>query len=233
MILDKPLGSWSFSRIETFDRCPYKLFLRQTKAPLPPENPDAPNVRGNRVHHAIENFITGQNAVLENIGHKIMATIRDLRAAYRQGTVMVEEDWVLDINWRPVQKFDPARWVWIKVDACHKTTDSITVHDWKSGRSEGNEIKHRAQGQLYAIATWQLFPGYKHYDVVFHYTDEDRSKATRFAPPLLERAKSTWETRGHKVASATRLPPNPLPHNCRYCDYGKTVGSNACEFASE
>lgn len=234
-----PLKSWSFSTLVEFEKCPYKVFLSKVKkVPQPVRDEDHPLVRGNRIHKEAEDFIKGLTdgipKSLQKYDKKFPEQLDDLRVAYSEQRVLVEDEWGFDNKFQVTGYWDNNIWCRVKLDAIEEIdVENAIITDWKTGKSMGNEVKHTSQGQLYACAAFMRYPQLQFLDVFFGYLDEGKqlkrsyqrdSKFTRYLSRFIER--------GQRMTSAVVFQAKPNAHNCAWCDYGPTRGNGQCIYGA-
>ena len=218
------ITSWSFSSLMDYEACPLRAKHKLDKAPKPPyvEN------RGTALHARIEKYLFDTPDDFNDIHPKA----RDEIQAYKK--LLLTEDFEsavegkigIDKNWRTVP-YDQA-WGKAIMDLSFCKTDDtlLTIVDWKSGKSEGNEIKHIMQGQLYALMNADMF---KHIQVEFLYLDEGKTRRNLYHKEQIQKWQPKWQTRAAKMTQAMIFPPKPSKANCRFCAYGPQ-GSDICTF---
>jgi RecB family exonuclease len=100
------------------------------------------------------------------------------------------------------------------------------VIDYKTGKRQGNEIKHTEQGQIYQLATFLRFPEITDLTVEFWYTDLDEVDVKNYSRIQGIQYFNKYNNRLLAISTATEFPPNPNAFSCRWCPYN----SNACDF---
>lgn len=228
-----PLKSWSKSRLDDFEKCPYMIQLKvigkipEPERPLPEGKSEHANDRGTRVHDGIEMFIRGKGELPPEAAKHFKAEIASLKTRFDSGTVSLEGEWGFDRDWKPCPY--KTAWLRMKCDAVvHLSTKHILVIDYKTGRKFGNEIKHGEQVQLYALGASILFPLAETIDVELWYLDQ-KGEITHESKPAnkwLYHLKP-FNNRGRKMTEATEFKPNPSKYACQYCAYKEDV----CKFA--
>ena len=233
------IKSWSYSRLKTFEQCPYRAYLAYVeKRPEPPEIDKKAAERGVAIHTECENYIKGAADTLTNPAAKAQHILDPLRDAYKLGKVKVEDDWGFTLEWSPTGWFDADVWCRMKLDALHYTSDvTADAYDWKSGKKFGNEVSHAQQGQFYAIGTFMFDPGLQEVTTRFVYVDQaacgppsvrvyTRDKAMSFFKSMNDRALA--------MTTATTFPAKPNKINCRFCPYSpNTKGDKSCPWGVE
>lgn len=250
MTLNVPtVDSWSFSGLLQFEKCPYGTKLgRIDRVPRPnyDEDPDHPLTRGSRIHGYAEDYIQGKVApdpVPKDL-RGFVEELRQYRAMFEEGRVLVEQPWAFDKDWGETDWFAKDCWCRVKCDVVVQwDPKNATIVDWKTGKKMGKEVAHTQQAQIYAIAAFLKYPDLERVDVVFAYTDEfqpgtgkenkrgktttkhyTRSAATAFLPK--------WTERGQRMTACINFQPKPNKANCTYCDYGHMTGTGDCIYAA-
>ena len=228
-----PVKFWSHSSLMQFQECPYRLYLRRVKKLKEPSGEAAE--RGTRIHDHAELFVRGTESELP-AAKKIedfRTRFEGLQMLYNNGQVELEENWGFDIDWAVIPDDGQLYrnndlWCITKLDAfVREDKTSARVIDHKTGRKFGNEVKHGAQAQSYAISAFMRYPELEFVTTEFWYLDQGqetllnytRDEAMLLMPRLTERAI--------KLTSATRFPAKPSETACKWCHYRK---DGTCEY---
>lgn len=225
----QPVSSWSFSKLQDFERCKYAFKLKhvdripEPERPLPPGKTEHANDRGTRIHTSCEEYINGTIDELDPDADKHFGPQIDLlRVMHADGLVSLEGEWGMDDEWCPAEW--KSAWLRLKLDAMVMHDDkTATVIDFKTGRKFGNEIKHGEQLQLYQLVTFLRYPKLEKVYAELWYLDQPKDNVTsiQFTRPKGLLFKSNFDRRGHKITMCTSFPANPNIHSCKYCSYGQ------------
>lgn len=225
------IKSWSFSRLSEFEQCAYRTKLKlidkvpEPERQLKPGQTEHANDRGTRIHEACEAYVRG-NAPLPPEAESFRDEFESLRNWFVQDKVSLEGEWGFDSNWEPCE-YNKA-WLKVKCDAVIWISPThIVVVDYKTGRKQGNEIKHGEQVNLYALAAAVKFPEVETIDVELWYLDKDDT--TQLSKPAKKWMKflQLFTNRGNKMLNATQFKPASNAFACQYCPYKDGV----CEHA--
>lgn len=226
------MKSWSFSRYDTWSKCPWRAKLQYIDhAPIP----DSPHAdRGTMLHEQAQDWVAGKRDDLHADLLTFETELAALKQRYQLGQVTMEHEWAWTHSFAKACAWDADdAWVRMKLDFCVSLSPThALIVDLKTGKKSGNEIKHTEQGQLYTVAVMLKEPEVEVVDVEFWYSDQDDTTKNRYtaaqAAPLLK----AWTDRGIKVTSGS-YPPRPNIFSCKYCPYRQVEdgGSGACEFA--
>ncbi len=231
MEITPPLKAWSFSRLLSFEACPYRVYLSHVvKSPEPEQDENHPLVRGTRIHKEAEDYLLGKGELTRALQKpKIAEHLEICKELYEEGNASVEEDWAFNDTWGVTGWWDDDVWVRLKLDvSCTLGEDFVQVTDWKTGKSLGKEVRNMQQAQLYAIGVFLRNPKIQYVEPVFAYTDEN--KIIHLNP--IKRGKipryiKRFEVRANKLTSCTDFRAKPNRMNCRYCPFGLN-GTKAC-----
>jgi len=205
----------SLSRLQLFEQCPRRAALSAIyKVPEPDRPGESPLDRGSRLHKSIEDYIQGVTDELDpEVKHHRDTFIEDFRKWHvdTPAQVEIEERWNFTDDWQTCgdREWDKI-WFIVKLDALyHKSEDEAVFVDWKSGKKNGNEVKHADQLLTYAIATFFRYPDVESVVSRMIYIDAnetseleiDRQHAMRFFPRLNNRLLA--------VTGAQEFPPKP------------------------
>lgn len=241
------IPTWSFSKLEVYERCQWRAYLEYVeKRPRPTfekgtdaaKGEDAKN-RGKEIHEKAEQFVRGDIKELPKELRKSAKLFEDTRTLMQENPerVILEENWGIDREWQPTDYFGADVWGRVKVDRfvwldAEKTAAELT--DYKSGKKEGNEVKHGQQGQIYTVTSFMRYPTLQAVRTQFEYVDHgkrslpktySREQAMAFLPSIDRRVKAMTE--------AIVFPPKPNRINCAYCPWSPTRGDGSCEFGIE
>jgi hypothetical protein len=244
-----PITAWSYSRLEIFERCPWRAKLqfvdkRDTEAAKAANaeaqaKGEAARLRGLEVHENAEKFVRGEIDELPKELKKNAKLFEETRAimAEAPARVVLEEDWAFNKDWQPTEYYGTDAWCRMKLDRFvwhddEKTAGELT--DYKTGKKMGNEVKHGQQGQLFTIGSFMRYPSLQAIKVQFAYLDEgkmslpktySREQAMAFLP--------SFDRRGRAMTEATVFPPKPNRINCAWCPFGPSRGDGSCHYGVE
>jgi RecB family exonuclease len=227
-----PLKSWSFSSLREFERCNFTAYHRAMKSPKLVE--EGKN-RGTLIHEACEAYIKGQIGVLPKPLSKVERQMDEYREAYEAGTAWVEEPWAFDVAWNPVDWNAPDVWLRVQIDLRRIGAggdNTLHIVDFKSGKSWGNELQHIQQLQLYAVTSFVKFPEVHTITATDLYIDEGKELTKIYArDEKYEKLLMKWIDRSEAMLTCTDPKPRPARHTCRFCPWGISNGSGACDYA--
>lgn len=226
------ISSWSFKRLSTYESCNYRAQLEFIdKRPQPTTTDRTAAERGNAVHNAAEHYVRGESPLItELLTPLVIERINLYKAGYAEGRVVVEQEWGFNRDWQPTGWFAPDVWLRTKCDIVIDEGDLIEVADWKTGKREGNEVKHTQQGLLYAINALIKYPQAMRVRTRFIYTDESKEKVLEHSRLATMRMLPSWDARARAMTQATVFPAKPNKMNCRFCPYAPAVngGDGSC-----
>jgi CRISPR/Cas system-associated exonuclease Cas4 (RecB family) len=224
------IKSWSISRLFVYEECPFRAKLAWIeKLPEPPPKPDAPNVRGDRVHNHAEGYVSGKVPVqCPEMSKHFGVQFDKLKVLYEAGHVELEEMWEYDEFWKPMKgSRDTPPWLRIKLDAWVGAGQTGVVIDYKTGRKFGNEVKHTQQTHLYAIGAFFKFPELTDVVTELWYLDQNDTLRVSYTRDQALRFLGSFEARVEKMMEDTIFRPRPNVHSCKYCPYSPR-GTGAC-----
>jgi len=227
---------WSFSAITVFESCCYRAQLKYVdRIPEPEFSRGAAAVRGSETHTDAERFVKGEVKLARGL-ERFVPEFHRLKELYAEGAVSVESTLAFDSAWARVA--DRSAGVWVKAildTRVRLAAATRLVVDYKTGKKDGNEVKHADQGQLYMVTEFAADPKLQTVWVEFWYLDLNVITKVRYTRQHYEAYKASFTKRGSRMTSATFFPPSPSRRNCRYCPYrsSRTGGTGHCAYSKE
>lgn len=207
-----------------YERCPYSVAPGSANYNRP--RPEAAQ-RGIEAHKQIEDYLTTEGDLEVSPFPNLPLT-----KLYLQPPVC-EEKWGLTDKWTPTNYKDA--WLKCQIDAytIDQSLSSFTCYDWKTGKRNGNEVKHTQQMQLYLCVATIKFPMIQNFTSELWYIDQDLIVPGKtYTKDQLNPIAQRWDKRGKRMTSDTEFLAKPSKSNCRFCDRAKAQGGN-CEFEYE
>lgn len=217
----KTINTWSFSRLQDYESCPYKAWLKHAER-IPDPRPSPAADRGTAIHELAEKYLRGQIDPLPVELVKFKDEFESLRNGGQQ--LMLEEEWGFDREWSPCEYRGKDTWGRVKADCVvPKTETTGVVIDFKTGKKFGNEIKHGEQLQVYALSTFLRHPEWTRITAELWYLDvDDLSSISVTRKTAMERYLKVYDRRFRKMTDATEFPAKPNIVSCKWCPYGDT-----------
>lgn len=217
----------SFSRLDTFEKCPKRAFFAYVeKRPEPADYDRTAATRGDTLHKRAEAYVKGESEDTEELT-KITEYLATARDAYGKGEAIVEQEWAFDQDWVTTEWFAPTTWLRVKCDVVLlPNAAKAHVWDWKSGRKDGNEVKHIGQGQLYGLSTFMRMPEIEVVEAKFIYLDHGKELARTYTRADVPRLLDLWSRRLGGMTGATDHPAKPNKINCKFCPYSDNRGGD-------
>jgi CRISPR/Cas system-associated exonuclease Cas4 (RecB family) len=206
----------SFSALMNFERCPLSVTFPYVETTAPAA------LRGIESHTNIETYLKGQTEV-NPFPDLPLEELAD-------SAPTVEEEWALSQDWQPADR--GTTWLRVKPDAVIVAPSYVLIIDFKTGKREGNEVKHTQQLQFYLCAASALYPERKSYRGEDWYIDLPKDKniySTRdYSEEQLKPLRERWHKRALAMTTTEDFPAKPSKSNCRFCS-----ANDRCEFAYE
>jgi CRISPR/Cas system-associated exonuclease Cas4 (RecB family) len=237
---------WSFSSAQSYDKCPKAIEHRYVlKTPKDARDNSAAE-RGTAIHKELEEYLASNTvgvrpntiaspletsstltrAPIDPAQFKYEGLVGKIKELCDQYPFTQEQMLFFDQNWNPVATFQEA-WLLAAMDVFINISDEeCIIVDWKTGKKEGNEIKHQQQSQLYALCAWKRNQNLKKIKVIFVYLDQGTKTEAVWKAGHMPRFFKTWDAKGKEITSCTSFKPKPNKYSCRYCDY-----QQSCDFA--
>lgn len=232
------IESWSYSRLEVFEACPYRAYLQYVqKIPTPklepgPDQEEHPLLRGIRVHDAAEAFVTRTEDVrLVDELQAFDAAFHLHRNRYREkpAACIVEAEWAVNANWERTGWSCKDAWGRMKLDWGYVNDKEMDIVDYKTGKKY--PPKHIQQGQLYALVGSIYFPEVEQFNVSFWYLDQGETLDSSYSKLQVQVLQDGFDRRARAMTAATDFPPRSSAWTCRFCPYGEGKdGNKYCEY---
>lgn len=215
--MNKTIDSWSFSRLAVFESCAYRAQLQYLDR-VPDNTPRPAADRGTAIHAEGEEYVKGDHNLPKSLT-KFADDFASLRTHYRNGRVLLEQEWGFDRDWTPVDW--RSAWLRVKADAvvC-LSAEHIVVVDYKTGQKFGNEVKHLDQLHMYAVSAFVRYPGITKVTTEDWYIDQNEKTDHTMRKHQLAKHLANFDRRGKKMTETTVFKPNPNQFTCKYCPYG-------------
>lgn len=221
---------WSFSSLSTYESCPHKHKLRkrlripEPELPMPAGKTERANDRGTRIHTGCEEYVGWVTDVMPPEMKPFAVHLERVRSWFPLGYVFMEGEWGIDHEW--AQADWNSAWGRAKLDLLimppHLPNTAVVV-DYKSGRIDGNEVKHVDQGSLYAAYVFTRFPNINRVIVEFWYCDaEALTKNVYFRNTSVVPIMRRFNQRVLRMSDDKMCPPRPDKFGCKWCGYADT-----------
>ena len=216
--------AWSYSRWHTYDVCPLQFKLKNIDK-LP--EPGTPAMRrGNELHVATAQFLTGKASVLpaDVMQHQsVTSLIREVQAFPDK---LVEQQWGFTQQLEPTGWFGKDTWYRAVLDVALLYEDCTgEVIDWKSGRKYG---ENKEQMELFALSFMWKYKPTKHVTTRLVYFDSGEQELMEFPIGDKERLTKKWLAKVEPMFKDTTFAPHPGKH-CARCSFSRSTGGQ-CAF---
>lgn len=234
---------WSFSSSKTYDKCPKAVEHRYVLKTPKDERDNSAAERGTAIHKELEDYLAGGGRILPSTDQLVSAgepkpmpvdpqqfkyegLVGEIKELCTQYPFTQEEMLYFDRDWKPVSSFKEA-WLLAAMDVFIQISETeVLICDWKTGKREGNEVKHMMQSQLYALCAWKRNPLLTKFTTKFIYLDQNSESTHVWKAGHMPRFFKAWDEKGKEITSATVFKPKPNKWSCKWCDY-----NSSCEFA--
>lgn len=218
--------AWSFSRWETYQRCPLQFKLKFLDKIPTPQTPAM--ARGNAVHLDLKAYVNGETqampAVVTNAFQRTL--VDDIRAHEDK---LVEQQWGFDRKWNQCAWFDRGgvkTWFRAICDVALLYDDMVAeIVDWKTGRVYGENAE---QMELFALSLMCKFAPATHVITRLVYIDAGSEQIAEYPASDKEKLQAKWERAVEPMFNDRDFIPRPND-KCRFCDFSKSKGGQ-CRF---
>lgn len=227
------IKQWSFSRLELYKSCAYHAKLKYVdKSPeldRPDQGKEPANTRGSRLHEAAEHYVNGSRSDLIFELGNFERELNKARELFQQGLAVTEQLWLFDYSWTPLPPEATYDKIWLRVIAdltVWLSPTELLLVDYKSGKRDGNEIKHGRQLQLYQLVAFMKYPQLDHVTAELWYLDKDDLAHQEFTRAQGLRFLKRFNDAAVAMCEDTTFAPRPSTWTCRFCPYGPVETSN-------
>lgn len=216
--------AWSDSYLNVWEKCKLWAFFRYVKRY--PEVKGAAAGRGVDVHEVLEKVISADRPSVQ-VPPEVASFTDELHVLHRYARghyVDLEHKVAIDRQWmRASWKEAWGRFVYDARVRFSKKEHLII--DYKTGRKDGNEIKHTHQGQRYMLAEIMTEPDVDLVHVEFWYTDANDLMTTTYTRAQgLKFFKHINEIALKATDPDQDWSPQPSAWACKWCPYRQDRG---------
>ena len=238
--MEGSISTWSYSRLEVYEKCAYQAYLKYVMKTPEGESAvrDKALKKGRDTHDDAEAYVKG---TLDKLPKGLKKFEKQFTAsrdhhADRPDQFEIEQDWGFTSDWVKTGWWDDDVWLRVKLDLLEWLDEDKTaarVVDYKTGRKDGNEVKHSQQMQLYTVATFMRYPTVQAVKSSFEYLDHGKTTTRTYSREQAMAFMPAFDRRGRAITEATRFAPKPSRITCRWCPFGPNQGNGKCEYGVE
>jgi len=238
----KQAKSSSFSRADLMQKCPLQFYFRHLEkipnlAEDPPPGVERPLDRGIRLHDLAEDYVEGKLMKIPTDLKPYQEHLDKLKILYKHGIIELEKEYAFDADWNPCGYKDWDRCVYRgKGDVVIRPDEhNVIVIDYKTGKKDGNEVKHHEQCVEYGICEALMDPELQIFTLELWYFDQplaaDNPTSRTLTRTQLLRSFENMRNKHQKVLDEVLFPARPSRMACYFCDYkAGTVGKGKAAY---
>ena len=183
-----PTIALSYSRLSTFEQCPYKFKSQYIDKDYPDDSNNPAFVKGSQIHGQLEDYIvwlnsdqSGEQPVLGSIAQNAKAMIDDLHKA-SEGNIFPEKQIAVDQNWNKCDWFDKPHVVKYRaiIDTLVFLGPILLIIDWKTGKFRAYEASDTSQLRLTAAILFNLYPKVEKIVTSYMFVEHQRTVKLEF-----------------------------------------------------
>ena len=221
-----PVKAWSYSRYETYARCPLQFKLRYIDKLEEPKSPAME--RGNVIHQGIARWLTGMAEALPREAFalpRMEALLLEVRAI-PDADKMVEQQWGYNASWAPTGWFGKDTWFRSVLDVGVMYADlTFEALDWKTGKRYGSNDD---QMETQALAAKARLKATQHITTRLVYLDSGHEEFAEFPAHVIPSLQTKWESKVAPMFVDEVFAPRPND-KCRFCHFSRSNGG-PCAF---
>ncbi len=218
------INRWSHSRLGTYESCPKKAFFRYIEHVPEEQHPAAE--RGIKIHNLAEQYIKGELSEMPRELYLFYEGFEQLREAYEEGDVSVEEQWAFNLSWEKADWDSEDTWGRYVIDAFVKQGDNARVIDFKTGRFKDKNEGYKNQCSLYACCVFNRFPEIQNIETELWYLDHHKITRYRFSREDLSDIQENFHNRALTMTTDTEFKTAPSEFACRWCSFTNICKDN-------
>lgn len=219
--MSPPLTSWSFSRWDKHNTCPFQFKLAVLDK-MPTHRGPAME-RGDKIHKAIAAHL---QQPLTNVAPEVAFNGSVIEELNGFNDKLIEQQWGFTNQWTPTGWFGKDTWLRSIIDVGVLYEDHTSeVIDWKTGKVRGT---HEDQMELFAVSVMCHAPFVTHVTTRLVYLDAEEQEIAEFPAADREKLISKWERKIAPMFEDTSYLPRP-GDQCRFCDFSRSKGGQ-CRF---
>ena len=211
------ITAWSFSRWNTYVKCPRKAYYKFVMKMKEESGPAAE--RGSMIDKVLETMLLARKMPAKLIPEvrAVRRHVEKLRAAKAKPQVEL----AVNSAWRVTGWFAPDTWCRVKIDALAFKGKLAGVTDWKSGKYKPDNPSYDLQLNLYGTGVLAAYPKVEEVETRLVFTDhKGKGPIKIYTRDELEEMKKAWEARVRPMLSDRRFAPLPS-YECTYCAFSK------------
>lgn len=220
------LTAWSYSRYETWSRCPLQFKLKFLDKIAEPGSPAME--RGDRIHKGIAAYITTESPVCpdEALVHPAISTLIYEARAISPPDRDVEQQWGYTSDFKATGWFGGDTWFRSILDLGVGYEDgSYEAVDWKTGKRYGSNDE---QVETQALAVMSRMPQVTHVTTRLAYVDSGEQVFNEFPGTHRVKLAEKWQAKVKPMFADTVFAPRPND-KCKFCHYARSK-SGKCAF---
>lgn len=227
----------SHSRLVIFEQCKHRANLKYAQRIPEPERALLPgktehaNDRGTRIHNNAELFMKGKAKLTPEL-FTFRPEMEELHRRYKLKQAIAEDEWGMTADWEPCAWNAKEVWLRLKLDfLVFLSGEEAVVIDLKTGRRQGNEVKHAEQTNLYQLVTFLRYAKLNTVHTELWYPDVNELHSQTYHRDQGLRYLRNWNNRLTRMTAYQftdeRTDANPSMFTCKWCMYGPK-GSKIC-----
>lgn len=216
----KPVTSWSYSRYEAHETCPF-MFLHKFVLKTKEDHSPAMD-RGKKLHLDIAKYVGGATNELPDVKHQhqVMAELRDF------DDKVIEQQWGFTSSWEQTGWFGATTWYRQICDVAVCYADmTVEAVDWKTGKRYGSNDE---QVELQALGIFCRFKPAVHVTTRLAYVDTGQTEIAEFPVAERDKLKAKWEDKVRPMMTDTEFLPRPND-TCGRCNFSRS-NNGPCRF---
>ena len=204
--------AWSWSRLDSFERCPQSFFQVTIQKRYPFQSSPAME-RGKNIHNHIENALKGAE-IHKDIEH--MAPLINKLRGIKWDHMDSELEMAIMEDYLPTTWFSKNVWCRIKMDYTGVVGDQAITYDWKTGGNYG----YTDQLKLYAGAVMLRYPEVATVETAYIYVDKEEKSTKTFYRAQYNEIWDEMADRAEQITIANESgdwPAIPSRFGCKFC----------------
>jgi ATP-dependent helicase/DNAse subunit B len=221
--------TYSYSKLSTFDLCPYKYYLQYVLKIKTPFSDNATLEKGRFLHYLLENYpdltvtyklkypeVKNKEQFYREFIRELAKTAKNVKFLLQEDTIVArEQNFYLDANFKIVEKKSESTYNGI-IDYVGQFNRMILLVDWKSGSTQ--TLASLDQLMFYASWAFAKFPGTIKVKCYLMFIEQNEFKHITVTRAMLKEIQDKYRQKVATIESTTEFK-KCRNDKCQWCAF--------------